>query len=751
MKLLSEFVYRFRKPIIFSTFIITAVLAYFIKDLSINSDFTSYLPETDKVVTTLNYVSEKFSGKHIAIIAIESDEIFSKETIERINHLTSKFRLIDGVSYVTSLTNIIDIKKVDGGLEIAKLIDEYNLPKDTNELCRLKDYALSKDLYRDRIVSADSKIALIICKLREGSDDVRIAREIKEIVTEANMKEKVYFAGYSFNILEVSKIIIQDLRLLIVLALIVIISVLYLSYRSFSGVILPLISVFMSIVWALGIMSLLKVKITLVTNVIPIVLIAVGSAYCIHMISKFYEEGSKGYDRASQIKISISEVVVPIFLSAITTMVGFISFIFGSYLTVIREFGIFSALGILFAFVISITFVPAILSLLQAKKDNDTAEWSLSKKGGDKFNLFMDMISKWILKNKVLVIVIGIVICVLSIFYVLRVQRNVDMTKYFKSNSEIRIASEMMRNKFGGDMPVYFLVEGDIQDPKTLTEMKKLQEFIKSQKNIYNPQSIVDLIEEMNDVMGEGRTIPDSKDKIGNLWFLIEGDEMVEQLVDPEKREAIIQATMPNFSNPDEMHELGEKIQEFITKNIDTSIVKVEITGMPFINEHMDRAIVESQLMSLVIALVFVLVCMICLHRSIINGLVGIIPIVFTLLAIFGFMGYFEIPLNLATVLVGSISIGIGIDYPIHFTNRFRIELIRTNNELEALSTTLKTTGKAILINVVAVMLGFLVLTMSNLVPLQNFGILIAITMLSSGTATLTLLPSAILLIRDRT
>lgn len=754
MKNFSALVIKYRKIIIFLTILITLVLGYFIKDIKINSDFASYLPKSDPVVRTLNYISEKYSGKLIAIVAIESDEIFTKETIEKVNYLTSQFKLIDDISYVTSLTNILDIKKTAEGIEIAKLIDEYNLPQTKEEFQNLKNYTLSKDMYSGRIVSVNSKVTLIICRLREGSDQIKVAKELKKIVKNANIKEKVYYAGYVFNLLDAENVISRDLKLLLLISLIVIIVFLYLSYWSFRGVILPLVSVFISIIWTLGIMSILKVPFTLVTNIIPVILIAVGSAYCIHIISKVDEEETKNsVDRIAQVKLSLGEVVIPIFLAAITTIAGFISFIFGSYLTVIREFGIFSACGITFAFLISITFIPSILSFLPDRntliKKSSKEKITPNQLGENGFDRFMNIFSGWVIKNEKIIVATGIFICILSIFNISKIQRNVNVTKYFKPGSDTRIASDMMRDNFGGDLVVQFLVKGDIQTPRVLREMKNLQEFIKSQKYIYKPQSVVNLIEEMNEVMGEGRDIPDSKEKISNLLFLLEGEEIMEQLVNPEKTEAIIQVTMPNIDDPLQIRELDKNIQEYINKKIDSSIITVEFTGMPFIHEHMDKAIVQSQFWSLIIALIFVFICMIFIQRSFIGAGIGLIPIIFTLLVIFGFMGLLRIPLNFATVLVGSISIGIGIDYPIHFINRFKQEFMKNKNEFESLNTTLKTTGRAILINVGAVTMGFLVLIMANLVPVQNFGILIAITMMSSGLATLTILPAIILLTKS--
>jgi predicted RND superfamily exporter protein len=306
------------------------------------------------------------------------------------------------------------------------------------------------------------------------------------------------------------------------------------------------------------------------------------------------------------------------------------------------------------------------------------------------------------------------------------------------------MTEEMMEKKFGGSVPVQILVKGDIQDPSVLKQMKKMEEFLKTQDNVHNPQSVADLIEEMSDVMGEGKDIPDSKDKVSNLWFLLEGEDIMSQLVNPDKTEAVIQATLGSVDTK-RGRRLIKNIDEYIKKINDSSVTFVQ-AGIPIIYRNLDDSIINSQIRSLIIALVLVFICLVFLAHSITGGLIGLTPIGFTLLVIFGFMGFTGIPLDIATVLVGSISIGIGIDYSIHFVSRFRKEFKEDKTELEALDKTLETTGKAILINVLTVMMGFLVLVLAELVPLRRFGILVAITMIGSGIGAITLLPAIILL-----
>jgi len=742
MKKFAEIILKLKTVIIITTILVTLILGYSIKDLKINPDIFSYLPKSDPAVKLFDYIGEKYGGNYLAIVALETDDIFSKETIERISELTNEFKLVDGVSYVTSLTNVLDIKKGEGGIEIGKLIDEYNLPKADKEIKKLKIYTLSKDMYRGRLVSEDSKATLIICRLREDVDKIKVAKQLKEIVKKVNLKEKVHYSGIPFQLMDISEIILKDLKFLVPIVSFLIIISLFFSFRSLRGVFLPIVSVLISTIWTLGVMSILKIPLTIISDIIPVILIAVGTAYSIHVISKFDEDLLTDKDKTKTAQIALSEVGVPVILAGVTTIAGFVSFVFGSYLTAISQFGIFSSLGVLFALIISLTFTPSVLSLSSSKGKMINLPENFTKKNG--VAGFMDKIGEWVLSNEKAIIVCAIIVVVLCFIGIPKIERRVDMLDYFSPKNPIRMTEEMMEKKFGGSVPVQVLVKGDIQDPKVLKEMKKMEDFLKTQDNVHNPQSVADLIEEMNDVMGEGKDIPDSKDKVSNLWFLLEGEDIMSQLVNPDKTEAVIQATLGSVDTK-RGRKLIKNIDEYIKKINDSSVTFVQ-AGIPIIYRNLDDSIINSQIRSLIIALVLVFICLVFLAHSVTGGLIGLTPIVFTLLVIFGFMGFTGIPLDIATVLVGSISIGIGIDYSIHFVNRFRKEFNENKTELEALDKTLETTGKAILINVITVTMGFLVLILSNLVPLRRFGILVAITMIGSGIGAITLLPSIILL-----
>ena len=262
---------------------------------------------------------------------------------------------------------MIDIRKTDDGLDVGRLIEPGAGPRTAEELAAFRSYVLSRDLYRGRLVSVDGTTTLIAIRIEDGADESSVAADIRRTVSGANLPERVYYAGAPFQLTEISRLMVRDMIYLIPAAVLLIVLTLFASFRSIRGVILPLVSVGISTVWVIGIMALLRIPFSLVTNVIPVVLMATGSAYGIHVVSAFGEVKPSA-DRVRDSQTALRSVVLPVFLAAITTFAGFLSFVFGSYLGMIREFGLFSALGVLFALLVSLTFVPAVLSFLPARR-----------------------------------------------------------------------------------------------------------------------------------------------------------------------------------------------------------------------------------------------------------------------------------------------------------------------------------------------------------------------------------------------
>jgi len=743
MNKLAGSIIKLKWPIIIIVTVLTAYLGYQLKDIKINADIISSLPDDDPAALLYKDIGKEFGGNELGMIVLETDDIFTKEVIEHVKQITDTLKYTKGISTVTSLTDVIDIKGSEWGIEIGKLVDEYDMPDTQQELDSLKHRVFSKEMYKGSIVSEDGTSTLIMFTMLDGVDKQQLAYDIKEKITKLNLPEKLYYGGLPMMMNDVSDLIMSDIVRLIPIVFLLIAIILFISFRTIRGVVLPLLTAAISVIWTLGIMTLFGYEITMISNIIPIILLAVGSAYTIHVLNRINQCIEK--DRKKALQIALAYIITPIILAAVTTVIGFVSFVFGAYLTMIQDFGIFTALGVFFALLLSVFFVPALISAFSMYKSANR----LIKKHKEEKSFLSDNILRplknILFKHPKYTLIVWSLLLLITISGVFIIQRSVNMADYFKKGNPTRVTEDIMQEKFGGSLPVYVVFKGDIQSPEVLETIKKTQDYMETIPGIDKSQSVADLIEEMSDVMGEGKKIPDDKAKIVNLWFLLDGQDIMEQLVTKKFDKAIIQS---KFASADSklMKDFENAMETFVIEN-STEECKIEVTGMPAVYVRLDSSLIDSQISSLLIAIVMVLIIVGLLLRSVAKGIYATIPIIATIIILFGFMGLTGIPLDIATVLVASIALGIGIDYSIHVITHFNHTFNGNGGDVEkALEETIMVSGKAIIINVVSVAAGFLMLLFSELVPLQNFGLLVALSMIGSGLGALTLLPVILIL-----
>ena len=719
---------------------ITIFLAYQIPGIRINSDVISSLPDNDPDAVLLKKIGAKFGGNKTGMIILVTDNVFTTPVLEHVKEITDTLKEIEGITSVTSLTNIMHIKEGEDGMEIGQLVDENDLPDSPEELAQMKERLLSGANFRGTIVSEDGTTTIIIFSLDDNADIHALANTVKEKTESLGLPEKVYYAGSPMMITSISHLIASDLTKLIPIAFILIIVVLYVGFKSFRGVIVPILIATLSIIWVMGIMSFTGAEVSMVTNNIPIVLLAVGTAYAIHVLNRI--DQVKG-DLNQAVVTALTYVFIPVILAALTTVTGFVSFIFGSYLTMIRDFGIFTALGTFIALVLSLFFVPAMISAFKWKNRKTKEEM---RNGGITFfaEHFQIPLQNMVFKNAKAILALWILLTIVSIGGIFLVKRNVDVRNYFRKDNPTRIAEDIMTSKFGGTKPVLVYFKGDVQNPEFLKTMLRTEEYMKQNPGIVSAQSVADLILEINAAFGEGRKIPDDKNMIEQLWFMLDGNENMKKFVSDDLDEAIIISRFILTENR-EKKEFGDYMNSFIRDN-STPACTIEITGMPFIETTMDKSLIYSQMASLVIAILVVIFIVSAILRSFTAGIFAAIPIISTIIILFGVMGFTGIPLNIATVLVASIAMGIGIDYSIHVITHFNSSLNEGATVSRALEETIGISGKAIIINVISVSVGFLVLLFSEMVPLQYFGLLIFLSMVGSGLSALTFLPAILIL-----
>lgn len=745
MKNFTEKILAYKWLIIILVTMGTLFFGYQLKNLSVDADIINSLPNDDPDAALLKRIAQKFGGNSMGIVILETDDIYQTEVIEHIAAITDIISNLHGISSVTSLSNIINITGTENGFEVGKLIDEYELPQTKEDFDILRSKVMANDMYRGSIVSEDGTSSLIIFTLQEGADVKEVSKMVIEKTEALQLPENIYFIGAPMLLTYISDLMKMDLIRLLPIAFLVIALVLFFSFNSIKGVVLPLLTAVISIIWSLGIMGLLGYKMSMISNNIPIILLAVGSAYTIHVLNRIHQ--LRITDPENAIRKALAFVMIPVLLAATTTIIGFISFVFGAYLNMIKDFGIYTALGTFFACLFSVFLVPAILATFKPQKNQKTQSTQVANTSP--LNLrFLCPLKKLIINHPKYILFAWLILILVSIGGIFSIQRSVDIQDYFKEGNPTRQAEGIMMEKFGGTKPIFVLFKGNMQDPAVLQMMVKTADYMKQSPDISATQSVADLISQLHTAVIGEEGIPEDQMMIEQLWFLLDGNEAMQRFVSEDLDEGII---ISKFKSPDNISKkaFAKYMKTFIDEHSSENC-QIEITGMPFVDITMDQSLINSQFSSILIAIIFAIIFVGFMLRSFFSGVYAAIPIIAAIIILFGVMGLSGIPLNIATVLVASVALGIGIDYSIHIISHFKHSFEQNANAEMAIGEAIMVSGKAILINVFSVSAGFLVLVFSEMVPLQYFGILIALSMLGSSLGAMTLLPVILILVHRK-
>ena len=304
-----------------------------------------------------------------------------------------------------------------------------------------------------------------------------------------------------------------------------------------------------------------------------------------------------------------------------------------------------------------------------------------------------------------------------------------------------------MEAKFGGSKPVFAVFKGEVQSPELLNGMLEFSTYLKETGYVTSTQSIADVVAKLNLALGGETPIPEEMSYVQQLWFIL-GQQDLSQLITEDLDQALIIGKFNNEGQAN-IEDFKKHVNAYLEEHTSDDYT-IQVTGMPYVNAQLDKSLVKSQLTSLIIAVILVIALVSFIFKSLLEGLYASVPIIATIAVLYGVMGLTGIPLNVVTVLVASVAMGIGIDYSIHYITHFNDALKREFEINNAVEEAIMISGKAILINFISVSAGFLILIFSDLMPMVYFGILIALSMLGSSMGALTLLPAILLLGKRR-
>ncbi|RMT88050.1 hypothetical protein ALP39_03237 [Pseudomonas marginalis pv. marginalis] len=652
---------------------------------------------------------------------------------------------------VRSLADVENIELDGDALDVHDLMVE--VPSDPQALNKLSEEVFGNTMFSNSLISPKGQASMIQVELAVDEEDsrnlqrayVEILRQVNEIATQ----DTFHIGGTATYYAAITDIVEKDNNKFLPFVVLVISMLLYISFRRWQGVWIPLLISILSLIWTMGLVSLSGYKLNIITNMIPVFIISIAVADSIHFITAYYERVVES-DSETAIRGTMDYLLIPMGIWSFTTFVGFIAMAFTN-LTFIQEFGIFVAIGVAFAFLITITLLPAMLPYLklpkqQIRQSNDNSFMLLV----DRFSNLSNRLSSkspWPLLGLSLVMLVG------ATYMSLQVRVDNENISSFSKSTAVRQDNDVLNQHFGGTVPVSIWLKSETPDmvkrPDFINALRLIEQRLKSHAQIGYTISPVDYLNRINEVMADdsvAQLSPGASEELISQYFLLyefgNGSE-IKDVVDYTYSSARI-IGMAYTDRGTTWEAIIADVRDYATTVLPKGVT-LEVFGTGELQASNIPEIVKSQVYSFVFSFVLIASMMIAIFRSLKFGMVSMVPMIFTLTFIGALMHAFDIPMDIGTAMICGICFGVGVDYTIHFLTVYLSNSKEpgTDHE-EVLSKTVSEVARPIMINSLSLACGFAILCLSNYAAIVNLGLLTAVSMVACAVFTLILIPATL-------
>jgi len=703
------------------------------------------LPPDDPDIRFYEQARQTFGNDESLLVVLRRPDLFTPEGLEKLRELTERLGKVEGVRTSTSLANAPDIRAESGTVKIEPLFAA--VPHDPAELARVRERALGNPIFAGGLVSADGTAAAIVIQLRPDLSDAAfaergISREIERIAHEIAGDDDVWVTGAPHIKVAQVETQMRELRRFMPAIFAVLALVLIAAFRTARGVALPLLTVGIALLWTMGLAAWLGRPLNLVTILVPPLMTIVGLSYGVYVVSGYYEEIARRPAAAPHELMAavLSDIALPVFLSGLTTMVGFVSML-ASPMRAVREFAILSLAGVGASLLASLTFTPAALLLLGRPRKP-----AAGTRPGSAFARFAEHVAKLDLERRHGVFAVWTAIAIASLLAATQLRVASDSIRAFRADVPVRRDFEAINHALGGANRFDLVVDGGAPDafyePANLRALEALQTWLAAQPEIGSTTSVVEYVKLLNRGFGTDRgaglVIPDDRQLVGQLLFFGASDQL-ESYLDGSRQLAKIEVR----SRVVDSGELGVLLRRIETRLAELPRpLTARVTGNRVVIQSLVDDIVTSQIWSLGSALAVIWVILSLQFLSVRVGLLALLPNVIPLVVFFGALGIFRVPLNLGTSLIAPMVLGISIDDTLHYMSHFRDHAKRFADEKRAALHVLRSTGRPMTYTAISLVLGFGVLTASDLATSAQLGAMAALTLAVAWSVDFTLTPA---------
>ena len=797
-----------KKPLLTLSIIIAVIagLSPYLQNISVDASPDSLLLESDPDLKFYREVHSEYGTDEFIVVGFKPDEdLFAPASIAYVSQLTETLLAIDKIDNVTSIATVPllqQARRMDAeGVSHFKLLNDEDI-----DINLVRKEFTSSALYASNLVSSTGKATAIIANIKmntaldsllqqkyslleqlqqRADDDALLAameslneqllvqrnitgkdyelalQQIRQVINQQGDAGVFYLAGAPLISNDIKTFIKNDIIVFGISILAIMFIVLYLFFRRLSWVLLSLGCAILNVMLVAGLIGLLELQLTLISANFVALLIIFSITLSIHVIIRYQEICSLNPDSDNNIVVALQQIFTPCSYMIATSAIAFLSLIASDIQPVIY-FGLIMVLGLICAFTITFTALPALIKLIKPKIIDFKSDRSSS---------LLNSLLNIILVNQRMTSMVLLAIVVFSTFGITQITVENRFIDYFKSNTDIHQGLVFVDQELGGTVPLEIMLDAppvsddqewleddefsdyldEEEDSFTqqsywynrqgINKIQAIHEYLESHKQVGKVLSIHSTAEVMREV-ANGETLEDFH--LALIYNMVSAeikDILINPYISSNGDQARIVARIKDSDHSLIRNELLTQINNDINENLLAEGETVRLTGISVLYNNVLQSLYQSQILTLSTVFVCILVMLLFLFRSIPLALIGTIPNVFTALFILGSMGLFKIPLDIMTITIAAITIGIGVDYAIHYIHRYRKEIQADADHSAAIHTVQTTVGKALYYTSITITLGFVVLVSSNFMPSIYFGMFTSLAMVISLLATFTIIP----------
>ncbi len=762
-RFIARIILRNRRLLLLIFALVTVLFGYFATRITLSYEFAKVLPADDPYFKEYEQFKSTFGEDgSVMVIGVRDQDFYTVNTFNEWYQLGEKVKAIDGIETVVSVSHLYTVKAnhEERKFDLEPIVK--GTVQNQTQLDSLKEALMNMPFYQGMIISEDGEATLMALtfdkKKLNSRSRIDIVDQVKAYTREfkENTGLDIHISGLPYIRTAIASKVSNELKLFLLLAIFVCSAILYFFFRSHRVVFFSVMVVMVAVVWSVGIIVLLGYKITILTGLIPPLIIVIGIPNSILLLNKYHSEFRIHGNKIKALARMIQRIGFTTFLANFTTAIGFGVFYF-THSTILMEFGLVAALNVMLTYLISLVLIPIAFSFLPPP---DLKHISHLK--APRLNKLLEKIDILVNHKTALVFITVGTVIVISVFGMLKLRSVGYVVDDLPKDDPVYLDMKFFESNFNGVLPLEISIDthepGMALDQLNLQKISRLEKVLDKYDELSKPVAIVDAIKFSYQSYrgGESRfyVLPGSLD-LAEMASYIEADskqktQMFKSFIDSTRRYTRVSVQMADIGSV-KMEGLLNEIRPRIDSIFDPSEYKVAVTGNSLIflkgNEYLFSNLMES----IILAIVLISIIMFMLFMSFRMITVSILPSLIPLLITAGIMGYFNIPLKPSTILIFSIAFGISSDGTIYFLTKYRQELLNFPLSIsKAVSVTIRETGVSMIYTAVILFFGFFIFSASGFGGTRSLGILISITLLVAMLSNLVLLPALLISLERR-